>query len=134
MHSDAIVWWSAVTVRVTTLKGVVAGSYYVEQLPNYYLDSGEPRGVWLGAAATGLGLAGEVDDVSFLALMAGKDPRHPDRDLSRRFGEKSVRGFDVTASAPKSVPRRFRPSRRRRLQGLPLRRRLWRVMDPSSSC
>ena len=45
------------TVRVTTLKGVDAGSYYVEQLPNYYLDSGEPRGVWFGAAGTGLGLA-----------------------------------------------------------------------------
>jgi len=103
VHRDAIAWWSAVTVRVTTLKGVDAGSYYVEQLPNYYLDSGEPRGVWLGAAATELGLAGEVDDDSFLALMAGKDPRDPDRDLGRRFGEKSVRGFDVTASAPKSV-------------------------------
>ena len=85
------------------MKGVVAGSYYVEQLPNYYLDSGEPRGVWLGAAAAELGLVGEVDDDSFLALMAGKDPRDPDRDLGRRFGEKSVRGFDVTASAPKSV-------------------------------
>ena len=86
VHRDAIAWWSAVTVRVTTLKGVDAGSYYVEQLPNYYLDSGEPRGVWLGAAATELGLAGEVDDDSFLALMACKDPRDPDRDLGRRFG------------------------------------------------
>ncbi len=63
----------------------------------------EPRGVWLGAAATELGLAGEVGDDSFLALMAGKDPRRPDRELGGRFGEKSVRGFDVTASAPKSV-------------------------------
>ena len=35
--------------------------------------------------------------------MAGRDPRGPGRDLGRRFGEKSVRGFDVTASAPKSV-------------------------------
>ena len=46
-----------VTVRVTTLKGADAGSYYVEQLPNYYLDSGEPRGIWLGDAATEVGLA-----------------------------------------------------------------------------
>ena len=92
-----------VTVRVTTLKGADAGSYYVEQLPNYYLDSGEPRGVWLGDAAQELGLAGEVGDDAFIALMAGMDPQHPDRYLGRRFDDKSVRGFDVTASAPKSV-------------------------------
>ena len=103
MHRHASEWWCVVTVRVTTLKGADAGSYYVEQLPNYYLDSGEPRGVWLGAAAIELGLAGEVADDSFLALMAGRDPRRSDRDLGRRFDEKSVRGFDVTASAPKSV-------------------------------
>ena len=46
-----------VTVRVTTLKGFDAGSYYVEQLPNYYLDSGEPRGVWFGDGAQQLGVS-----------------------------------------------------------------------------
>ncbi len=91
------------TVRVTTLKGADAGSYYVEQLPNYYLDSGEPRGIWLGDAANELGLAGEVEDDAFVALMGGKDPRRAERDLGRRYDDKSVRGFDVTASAPKSV-------------------------------
>jgi len=90
-------------VRVTTLKGVDAGVYYVEQLPNYYLDSGEPRGIWLGDGARQLGVSGEVGDEAFLAVMAGMDPRRPDRDLGRRFDDKSVRGFDVTASAPKSV-------------------------------
>ena len=92
-----------VTVRVTTLKGADAGSYYVEQLPNYYLDSGEPRGIWLGTAAIELGLVCEVDDDAFIALMAGKDPRRAERDLGRHYDDKSVRGFDVTASAPKSV-------------------------------
>jgi len=53
-----------VAVRVTTLKGADAGSYYVEQLPN--------------SASCGA-------------------------DLGRRYDDKSVRGFDVTASAPKSV-------------------------------
>ncbi len=91
------------TVRVTTLKGFDAGSYYVEQLPNYYLDSGEPRGVWFGDGAQQLGVTGEVEDAAFLAVMAGMDPRRPDRDLGRHYDEKSVRGFDVTASAPKSV-------------------------------
>ncbi len=91
------------TVRVTTLKGADAGAYYVEQLPNYYLDSGEPRGIWLGDGAQQLGISGEVGDEAFLAVMAGMDPRRTDRDLGRRYDDKSVRGFDVTASAPKSV-------------------------------
>ena len=34
---------AGVTARVTTLKGADAGAYYVEALPNYYLDSGEPK-------------------------------------------------------------------------------------------
>ena len=91
------------TVRVTTLKGADAGAYYVEQLPNYYLQSGEPRGVWFGDGADQLGLAGEVVDDDFLAVMAGMDPQRPDRHLGRRYDDQSVRGFDVTASAPKSV-------------------------------
>jgi hypothetical protein len=49
-----------VTVRVTTLKGPEAGVYYVEALPSYYLDSGEPPAQWRGAGAATLGLAGEV--------------------------------------------------------------------------
>jgi conjugative relaxase-like TrwC/TraI family protein len=88
---------------VTTLKGAEAGAYYVEALPNYYLDSGEPRGVWLGRGAEMLGLSGVVDDEAFLALMGGMDPRTPDRLLGNRYSESSVRGFDVTASSPKSV-------------------------------
>ena len=91
------------TVRVTTLKGADAGAYYVEQLPNYYLQSGEPRGLWHGEGAGMLGLRDEVEDEHFLALMAGMDPARPDRHLGRRYDDASVRGFDVTASAPKSV-------------------------------
>jgi conjugative relaxase-like TrwC/TraI family protein len=88
---------------VTTLKGADAGAYYVEALPNYYLDSGEPRGVWLCDGASLLGLANEVSDDQFLALMAGMDPQRPDRALGRAYDDTSVRGFDVTCSAPKSV-------------------------------
>jgi conjugative relaxase-like TrwC/TraI family protein len=94
---------AAVTVRVTTLKGADAGAYYVEALPNYYLDSGEPRGLWIGDGASLLGLADEVADEQFLALMAGMDPQRPDRALGRTYDDTSVRGFDVTCSAPKSV-------------------------------
>lgn len=91
------------TVRVTTLKGDGAGTYYVEALPNYYLQSGEPRGVWSGEGARRLGLTGGVADDAFLVAMAGMDPRRPDRHLSRCYDDSSVRGFDVTCSAPKSV-------------------------------
>ena len=93
-----------VTARVTTLKGADAGTYYVEALPNYYLDSGEPAGIWHGRGAEMLGLNGEIDDREFLAVMAGLDPRaRGEAHLGRVYGESSVRGFDITASAPKSV-------------------------------
>jgi conjugative relaxase-like TrwC/TraI family protein len=91
-----------VTVRVTTLKGVMAGRYYTEQLPSYYLDAGEPAGRWLGRGAAMLGLDGEIDDEAFLAVMGGLHAATGER-LGRRFGETSVRGFDATFSAPKSV-------------------------------
>jgi conjugative relaxase-like TrwC/TraI family protein len=91
-----------VTVRVTTLKGTEAGCYYAERLPSYYLDGGEPPGRWWGAAGGDLGLAGDVGPEAFLALMAGKDPA-TGLDLGRRYGEASVRGYDATFSAPKSV-------------------------------
>ena len=91
------------TVRVSTLKGLEAGRYYVDRLPRYYLDANEPRGRWLGNAAHQLGLGGEVGDEDFLAIMDGLDPMRPDRHLGRAYGDDSVRGFDITCSAPKSV-------------------------------
>lgn len=103
VHSHATGRGCVVTVRVTTLKGADAGAYYVEALPNYYLQSGEPRGLWFGDGALLLGLGGEVDGDAFIALMGGMDPARPDRHLGRRYDDKSVRGFDVTCSAPKSV-------------------------------
>src|SRR5690606_33465548 len=90
------------TVRVTTLKGQGAGRYYTERLPSYYLDGEEPPGYWWGQAAGRLGLEGVVDSEAFLAVMAGLDPATRD-DLGRKYGEGSVRGYDATFSAPKSV-------------------------------
>ncbi len=90
------------TVRVTTLKGAEAGRYYTERLPSYYLDGDEPPGRWWGRAADRLGLDGEVDADGFLSLMAGEDPATGEH-LGRRFGDESVRGYDATFSAPKSV-------------------------------
>lgn len=91
------------TVRVTTLKGLGAGRYYIERLPRYYLDANEPRGQWVGIARHELALFGELDDDDFLAVIDGLDPNDPDRHLGRAYGDDSVRGFDVTCSAPKSV-------------------------------
>ena len=90
------------TVRVTTLKGVGAGRYYTDHLPSYYLDGDEPPGRWWGHAADRLGLAGEIVPEAFLAVMEGRDPA-TGKELGRRMGEGSVRGYDATFSAPKSV-------------------------------
>ena len=96
------------TARVTTLKGADAGAYYVEALPNYYLESGEPKGVWHGKGAEELGLEGEIIDGEFMRIMAGLHPRaRGDVPLGRAYGDDSVRGFDITASAPKSVSTLF---------------------------
>lgn len=100
MH--ALVREAVVTARVTTLKGVDAGAYYVDGPGRYYLDGGEPSGRWLGRGAEALGLAGEVDDGHFLALLDGRDPTDGEL-LGTRHTDKTVRGFDVTCSAPKSV-------------------------------
>jgi conjugative relaxase-like TrwC/TraI family protein len=91
-----------VTVRVNSLKGVDAGRYYTERLPSYYLDGAEPPGRWWGQATDRLDLDGNVDPVAFLAVMAGHDPA-TGGDLGRRYGDGSVRGYDATFSAPKSV-------------------------------
>ncbi|MGA7272306.1 MAG: MobF family relaxase, partial [Acidimicrobiia bacterium] len=87
---------------MNSLKGADAGRYYTERLPSYYLDSGEPPGRWWGQATDRLGLNGHVDPEAFLAVMAGKDPATGEH-LGRRYGEGSVRGYDATFSAPKSV-------------------------------
>jgi conjugative relaxase-like TrwC/TraI family protein len=93
---------AAVTARVTTLKGPDAGAYYVDGPGGYYLDGDEPPGRWLGFGAQGLGLAGEVDDDDFHTLMDGRDPIDGAL-LGTSHHERTVRGFDVTCSAPKSV-------------------------------
>jgi conjugative relaxase-like TrwC/TraI family protein len=87
---------------VTTLKGASAGQYYVEELPRYYVEAGEPPGRWMGRGAVASGLEGDVDPDAFIAVMAGLDPSDS-HTRGRRYGEDSVRGFDVTCSAPKSV-------------------------------
>jgi conjugative relaxase-like TrwC/TraI family protein len=98
----ALVREPVVTARVTTLKGADAGAYYVDGPGGYYLDGDEPPGRWLGRGAEMLGLSGEADDEDFLAVMDGVDPVDGAL-LGTRHTDRTVRGFDVTCSAPKSV-------------------------------
>jgi conjugative relaxase-like TrwC/TraI family protein len=91
-----------VTARVTTLKGPTAGLYYVHDLPRYYLGADEPPGRWAGRGAAQAGLIGEVDPSVFVALVDGLDPSGT-IVRGRRYGERSVRSYDITCSAPKSV-------------------------------
>jgi conjugative relaxase-like TrwC/TraI family protein len=58
------------------------------------------RGVWVGRAAAGLGLHGPVAPRPFSAVLAG---RHPGTGQLLRSGRATVRGYDLTFSAPKSA-------------------------------
>ncbi len=90
------------TARTTTLRGADVGRYYVEGALDYYVDRGEPPGMWRGAGAARLGLQGDIDEDAFLHLMAGRDPGSGAL-LGTAHTDKTVRGFDVTCSAPKSA-------------------------------
>lgn len=83
--------------------GADSAAYYLEVIANgrddYYLAGHEAPGRWMGSAATHLGLAGVVEPEDLKAVLAGTDPRSGER-LARW---RSVAGFDLTLSAPKSV-------------------------------
>ena len=62
------------------------------------LDDG--RAHWIGQAAAGLGLRGTPDPTALHAVLDG---RHPASGHRLRSDRATVRGFDLTFSAPKSV-------------------------------
>lgn len=84
-----------------------------DQSARYYLDDlgdelrrvgpmhGADAGRWIGRGTTGLGLSGPVDGPALQALLGGRNPRtaRPLAPAHRR----SVAGFDLTFTAPKSV-------------------------------
>ncbi len=93
--------------------GKAAGSYYLESVAkgkdDYYVGRGEAEGQWIGSGNKALGLEGAVDDKSFLAVLARRNPETgvwlgaltkggEEPDQWRR-----TPGFDLTFSAPKSV-------------------------------
>jgi conjugative relaxase-like TrwC/TraI family protein len=73
-----------------------SGRYYLEPVRL----GAEPAGYWLGGGASGLGLTGEVTEGQLPALLEG---RHPQSGVPLRARATRVRGWDLTATAAKSV-------------------------------
>src|ERR1700681_980789 len=63
---------------------------------DYYSEHGEVPGRWIGAAADELGLAGDIDDDAFRAVLSGTDPS---TGVRLRRGNARVCAFDLTLSA-----------------------------------
>jgi Ti-type conjugative transfer relaxase TraA len=86
--------------------GPGAERYYTDSVArgqeDYYSGEGEAKGEWTGIGAQQLGLTGAVDEDDFSALLRGISPRSGAR-LRNEPTARSVIGFDLTFSAPKSV-------------------------------
>jgi conjugative relaxase-like TrwC/TraI family protein len=67
---------------------------------DYYIEAGEVPGRWLGRGAETLGLAGDVGDGEFRAVLSGVDPS---TGIRLRRSNARLCAFDLTLSAPKSV-------------------------------
>jgi conjugative relaxase-like TrwC/TraI family protein len=81
-----------------------SADYYLalvaEGVDEYYSVRREVPGRWIGTGAIGLDLSGEVAGEDLRALLAGNDPRSGERLGS---APRTVPGFDLTFSAPKSA-------------------------------
>ena len=79
--------------------------YYLDKVANnvddYYLGRGEAPGQWIGAAAEGLGLVGQVEAEALRNLLAGTSAQGEALGLQVQPGRRP--GYDLTFSAPKGV-------------------------------
>lgn len=91
-----------------------------QSLDDYYTGAGEAAGLWIGAGAERLGLAGEVDPDDLRAVLAGLAPGSggltPDGSTVRTHVRR-VPGFDLTFKTPKSVSVLYAVSDDPRVQG-----------------
>lgn len=79
------------------------GTYYVGLArEDYYLEGGEPPGLWHGQSAEKLGLSGEVDREQFLRLFQGFKV-DGEKLVQNAGNDKRQPGWDLTFSAPKTV-------------------------------
>lgn len=69
---------------------------------DYYLDGGEPNGVWIGKGARLLDLSGNVVNEEYINVMHGYTP-NKGYELCQKSGDNHRHGWDLTFSAPKSV-------------------------------
>jgi conjugative relaxase-like TrwC/TraI family protein len=86
--------------------GVAGGAeYYLDKMANsvddYYLGRGEAPGQWVGKAAAGLGLVGQVDPEDLRNLLAGRSA--DGETLGVQVQPDRRPGYDLTFSAPKGV-------------------------------
>jgi len=70
---------------------------------DYYLEGGEPPGLWVGAGAAKLALDGHVKREQLERLLRGHDPRSDTPVVQIQQGRRHQPGWDLTFSAPKSV-------------------------------
>src|SRR5436190_85548 len=79
--------------------------YYIDGVAkgqeDYYAGHGEAEGRWLGSATGWLDLDGRVGEDEFIALLHGRLKQTAEVEEHRTT--RSIRGFDLTFSAPKSV-------------------------------
>jgi conjugative relaxase-like TrwC/TraI family protein len=71
-------------------------------IDEYYAGAGESPGVWAGRWSERLGLSGMVEADQLRALVDGRHPTSGE-ELLAGSRPRSVRAFDLTFSAPKSV-------------------------------
>jgi len=80
--------------------------YYIDVVANsrddYYAGRGEAAGHWHGGGVAALGLSGTVEPAQYLAVMYGLTPDGTGR-LLERAQDRTVLGWDLTFSAPKSL-------------------------------
>ena len=87
--------------------GVMAqgqSSYYIGLArQDYYMDGGEPPGIWHGQGAEALGLVGQVDGQQLTRVFEGFHPVNDATLVELQNGKGHRPGWDLTFSAPKSV-------------------------------
>lgn len=80
-------------------------NYYLQLArEDYYLNGGEPPGLWRGTGAGDLGLSGVVEGRALTLLLEGAHPQDGHPLTQVQGGKRRHRpGWDLTFSAPKSV-------------------------------
>ena len=92
-------------LSIGAMRGGQQGYYLDLAREDYYLNGGEPPGLWHGRGAADLGLTGNVERDALTRLFEGFHPTD-DRSLiqQQRYEKRENRpGWDLTFSAPKSV-------------------------------